>query len=239
MGVKGWIRALALTLVLLLPYAALADVKKGDTGDEVLEIQTILQETGWLFEEPDGVFGSHTEQALINWQQAQGLDATGTADDDTMEALRQHWSDVFGEPYQGNEKYAPDPMYDVCHYVTAGDGSVTMQYCHDHTQMLGLEDDLLKSGTAEDAAAAALLWQEEAERMYSQWLENAADAQKLGILSAMGAFRAYCLQTRAALEALWPEDQARVEKEMCTLLKAQVLSLCEYGVEYGAGGLGQ
>ena len=40
------------------------DIHSGDTGDAVLAVQKSLAQYGMLGEEPDGVFGSATEDAL-------------------------------------------------------------------------------------------------------------------------------------------------------------------------------
>ena len=87
--------ALALAIVLaLMPLTALADLSRGDRGEDVKELQKLLFETGWLFEEPDGIFGKNTEAALISFQKFMGLNANGRADSATMQLLRQSWSDL-------------------------------------------------------------------------------------------------------------------------------------------------
>ena len=56
---------LMLALLAALPTAALADIRRGDRGEDVKELQTLMFELGWLFEEPDGIFGNRTEAAVI------------------------------------------------------------------------------------------------------------------------------------------------------------------------------
>ncbi len=61
--------------------------KIGSQGDEVRNIQTKLIELGFLSDEADGVFGSNTRSAVINFQKSQGLTADGIAGDATLKAL--------------------------------------------------------------------------------------------------------------------------------------------------------
>jgi len=55
--------------------------------EEIIEVQQILVQQGFDVE-VDGVFGTRTRQALVSFQQKQGLQATGRIDSRTMTALR-------------------------------------------------------------------------------------------------------------------------------------------------------
>ena len=80
-------RLLALfTLLCLLPGCSLA-LRCGDRSEEVKNLQQMLFETGWLFEEPDGIFGRNTENAVRNYERFAGLPADGVADEQMLEAL--------------------------------------------------------------------------------------------------------------------------------------------------------
>ncbi len=56
------------------PFPALS---KGSRGERVLRLQTRLRELGYYAGETDGQFGGGTEQAVMLFQQANGLDADG------------------------------------------------------------------------------------------------------------------------------------------------------------------
>ena len=60
--------ALFLIVLLLAPGCALAELQRGDRGEEVTELQQMLFDAGFLFELPDGVFGRNTEDA-VKWFQ--------------------------------------------------------------------------------------------------------------------------------------------------------------------------
>lgn len=65
-------------------------IKRGMRGDEVREVQELLVSAGYLPEDgADGKFGPKTEQAVIAFQEKNGLDATGIVGDGTLHALRE------------------------------------------------------------------------------------------------------------------------------------------------------
>ena len=62
-------------------------IKRGDSGDSVKEVQTQLIALGLLASSADGKFGSGTEQAVIDFQNANHLDPTGAIDKATYDAI--------------------------------------------------------------------------------------------------------------------------------------------------------
>lgn len=67
-----------------VPYNTLT---REDESDEVLRMQDRLSELGYLTEEYDGYFGEVTENCVKAFQQANGLEATGIADNATLQKL--------------------------------------------------------------------------------------------------------------------------------------------------------
>lgn len=63
-------------------------LKKGMTGDNVLNLQTKLKSLGYYQNNLDGNFGSGTLLALIDFQLTNGLAADGVAGPETMQALQ-------------------------------------------------------------------------------------------------------------------------------------------------------
>jgi len=64
-----------------------SDTEITPTSDEIRQLQIVLKEKGFDIGEPDGVFGQRTRQALIVFQQRNGLQATGRIDVRTTTAL--------------------------------------------------------------------------------------------------------------------------------------------------------
>ena len=83
--------ALLLALLLFCAPAATAELRRGDSGDEVYALQELLFEAGWLFELPDGAFGRNTEQAVKDYESHVGLPVDGIADDEMLAALQSDW----------------------------------------------------------------------------------------------------------------------------------------------------
>jgi hypothetical protein len=55
--------------------------------DEIRQVQIVLNQRGFNIGDPDGVLGPRTRQALIQFQQRQGFQATGRFDSRTISAL--------------------------------------------------------------------------------------------------------------------------------------------------------
>lgn len=69
------------------PEATYTTLSKGDKSDEVLEMQNRLYILGFLLDDRDGAFGKNTQTAVKMFQQAAGLEATGIADNETLQRL--------------------------------------------------------------------------------------------------------------------------------------------------------
>ena len=86
-----YIAMIALLLALCLCAPAFADtLSDGSTGDDVRELQQMLVRLGYLNSSAvDGIYGGRTASAVKSFQRQNSLSATGTADDETQEALRE------------------------------------------------------------------------------------------------------------------------------------------------------
>jgi peptidoglycan hydrolase-like protein with peptidoglycan-binding domain len=73
--------------VLGITHQASAAVREGDQGTEVTAVQQRLQELGYLKANITGYFGTLTKDAVIQFQQAKGLEPDGIVGTDTLVAL--------------------------------------------------------------------------------------------------------------------------------------------------------
>lgn len=174
---------LALTLV---PGLASAQLRRGDSGAEVMELQQLLLGAGWLFEEPDGVFGKRTEQAVRQYESHAGLKADGIADEAMLKALRSDYLLLTGELPEGVS--AQDVSLPVCSHLTAGDGSSAIVYCQTHAALLERTRTLMADGSAQKASQACTLWREEIDRLYDGWLACTDERQHEIITRARSLF---------------------------------------------------
>ncbi len=67
--------------------AAAATLAIGSRGDAVHALQEQLKKLAYLGEDPDGIFGSRTQGAILDFQRQNGLSPTGTLDEATRAAL--------------------------------------------------------------------------------------------------------------------------------------------------------
>ena len=86
MKLKRIIAAFAAVLV-LISVSALAAYRKGDSGEQVRQIQTRLKRWGYYTGSIDGIYGSKTVAAVKYFQRTNGLTADGVCGSATLEAL--------------------------------------------------------------------------------------------------------------------------------------------------------
>lgn len=217
--------------------AALAEVGKGDSGEEVRYLQWLLQRTGWLDDKPDGAFGGHTEQAVMDYQASLGLEATGVADDVLMQKLdqarvakdkREHGADYY-EPYPG--AYVPAfetgsalPLH--CTATALGD-AVSRRFCARHAAVLDREYALTLSGEADDFAEASALWLGEIEAMFSEWAKERSGEEQAQVQALWTAWGDFFSTQYKALSLYYGDDSAACERQQLLMLKQFAGSLCE------------
>ena len=216
---KVWAVLLCAALLLALPVSALA-VQRGDRGEDVYELQRLLWECGWIFEEPDGVFGRRTEEALKNYQRSNGLPETGVADDALIARLQRDWAELFGEPLPADE---PE-FLDRCRVGTL-DGEARLTYCIEHMEVAREAAELMETRSLSNYAQAAQLWADAVEALYTEWMDTTLPEDKLDVLAAYGAWKAASEQQRAVQTLLW-DDPVAVEYQMGEWYRNQAAVLC-------------
>lgn len=81
------ITVIVLAIMLTVSLSAAALSKMGSTGSEVKSVQSILKAKGYYNGSIDGIFGTATKNAVINFQKDNGLKADGIAGKNTLKAL--------------------------------------------------------------------------------------------------------------------------------------------------------
>ncbi|MEB3231050.1 MAG: peptidoglycan-binding protein [Leptolyngbyaceae bacterium] len=87
---SAWMTVAALTLALsgfATAPSAIALVRQGDMGEEVVALQRSLQNLGYAVGSIDGIFGMGTKNAVIRFQQQHGLTVDGIAGNQTLGKL--------------------------------------------------------------------------------------------------------------------------------------------------------
>lgn len=229
--------ALLLVLALLVTCAAsaLADVKRGDHGEEVRYLQWLLQKTGWLDEKPDGSFGPRTEQAVKDYQAYKGFDPSGYADAWLMDQIDQDRvrldKEAYGEDYYEayDGKFQPQATGidapDTCATVISPDLAYR-ETCETHKAALTEDAELRVAGDAESLSQAAKLWRSEIDLLFDAWLETASEDAQSAIQAARDALPACFDAQRSALNAAW-DDVLRTGDQLALMLRGWTGTLCE------------
>ena len=103
--------SIVLTIMLLTTHAyAFTELTKGCKGDEVVALQEILINQGYLSGKADGNFGKMTETAVLAFQKANGIPETGIVDEATQMAINRREEErqstlVLSSGSKGNDVY--------------------------------------------------------------------------------------------------------------------------------------
>lgn len=190
---------LTLILTVFVPGMAHADVERGSVGEEVAALQMMLFDMGWLFEEPDGQFGAKTEAAVKEYQQAAGLEPTGTVSDELMSKISQDWVDYQTWICEQMQLDAGEHIVQFCDTWEDEDGLIVTRHCRQHDLLWKNSLEMLTSGDAESALYSYSEWQLEIIRLYNEWISlSSAPVQ-----AQIEVSKAMCLQLmQAQLDAL-------------------------------------
>jgi len=191
--------ACALILAMLVPAAAHADLKRGSSGEEVISLQKMLFDMGYLFEEPDGKFGANTEAAVKEYQNSVGLEETGVVTDEVMERVNQDWIYYWdwvqeqlrldAGQMEAEADYAP-----FCYTWENEDGQTLFEYCEKHALLWEATYGILMDGDAESAEYSYLEWQAEIISLYNEWISLVSEP----VQAQLEVSKSLCLQMMAA-----------------------------------------
>ena len=225
--------SILLVLMLLLPACALAELRRGDSGEEVRALQQMLWETGFIFEEPDGVFGKNTEKAVKWFQEYALLEQTGVVDDRTLDSFYACWLRIMEEngytvpddemesqtagfvpgynPYGDGDDYGDYPAY--CHRYMTDAGDEHVELCSFHAQL-----------TANQSLPGLEKWTYELNDLYKEWIDLSMEKDRAAVASSQAFFTLWLEQQRIALEQQGVEN---VDDHIEALLRNQCVELCE------------
>ena len=79
-------------------------LEPGARGEEVLALQRYLKEAGYLRGAVDGDYGRGTQAAVSAFQKANGLEATGHADKETIQTINRLAAEAAREAEQQNKE---------------------------------------------------------------------------------------------------------------------------------------
>lgn len=218
-----------LIFLLLVPSCGIAELRRGDKGEEVAALQQLLFETGFIFEEPDGAFGKNTEKAVKWFQKYAGLKQTGVADDNTLDSLYACWLRLMEEngtavPLPEDELESQTAGF-ISGYNADGDAPVC---CQRYTTDAGDEHIELCSRHIEvaqnDTLGGVEKWTNALNALYDEWLAASAEEDRAAVASSQAFFTLWLDQQRTALER---QNAADADSRMEMLLRNQCADLCQ------------
>ncbi len=240
-------------ICLMLPISALADVQRGDQGEDVYEVQQLLFETGFLFELPDGVFGRNTEAAVKWFQETWNLPVTGVVTDDDLNAMYDCWNGLYNpdgtlidsEPLP-DDQLEPQPLspdiegdlpsvlpegeYPVCCIrYTEADGSERIGYCIRHAA-IAESADLANLTGIQPETPVCQQWEDAINALYDEWMNAAEEDEQAMIASSRAALFLWINQQRVTLTM---QEGVNIEANLEAVLRSHCTELCAivYGLQ--------
>lgn len=186
----------ALTAVMTLAAVpASAELRRGDRNGVVQQLQQMLVETGWLFEEPDGIFGKNTEQAVKDFEEWAGLPVDGIADDimienlgvahdAQLEELSMEDEYVYDE-YNGGAAYA-----EYCSQWVDASGNVNLDLCGTHYLLHENTDFMMQESDPAVLEYVLDTWSDEVYMLYDRWAEAVPAEEQGSILTNKAVYLA-------------------------------------------------
>lgn len=218
-----------MVLLFLVPGCALADLRRGDSGEDVTALQQMLFETGFLFALPDGRFGKATEAAVKWFQEYALLEPSGVVDDRTLDSLYACWLQITEE--NGMAEPVPDdnmepqtagfiPGYNVegdypayCHRYTTDEGNEHVEMCGRHAEV-----------AMDNTLPGVEKWTKALNELYDEWLETSLEEDRAAVASSQAFFKLWLEQQATAFKQ---QSVADVDDRIEALLRNQCVDLCE------------
>ena len=190
-------KLLVLLLAVILTFsasAAIADLKRGDQGEEVQALQEKLIGVGALAEgEADGKFGKKTEKAVKDFQAFVGLKQTGKAGEGFMDQL-DYMVYLLNDPNEPGLSEDEMEEYGILTWCKLSTEEEEGGYCFRHSLMFDLASQMLMSHKSIAGIEKKLLnreielWLRSIRDMYTEWELSAPRKDRGQIRSERDAF---------------------------------------------------
>ncbi|HEY9606715.1 MAG TPA: peptidoglycan-binding protein [Allocoleopsis sp.] len=138
------VRLYLLSLMVILGILGIASetlaqsLRLGAQGSRVTELQDRLRDLGYFYQSSTGRFGSQTQDAVIRFQRASGLNPDGIVGADTQAALFGTGSITTGRQYQYQQPYyLPPPSFTYTSPNDEGETFSTATRTTDYVLQLG------------------------------------------------------------------------------------------------------
>ena len=217
-----------LFLAICLCGTACADLKKGNKGDEVKDLQQKLIDLGLMTGTADGAFGKKTETAVKKLQKYWGMKQTGRVDDEFLMEVEDLWHLALGNGTESGVDPADleNPVMSCAHNENADYG---YDYCYRHDEGKALRD-LLNPESGEDVPEGLQkvilkrmkeYWLEQIRLTYDEWEQSLEPDKQIVAREQKGLFE----KDWAEMEAELAKTGGGEDKLQTLTLQAQWLEL--------------
>ena len=239
-NIVSWVRLLSviLTAAVLLSGSALADLKRGSTGDAVKAMQEQLIDVGALNDLADGIFGRKTEKAVKDLQKYWGMKQNGRADEDFLQELNLLWYAATGNATESGAD--PEDMPDIPRYCSWNESlELGASYCWRHEEVAFIRYfEIYNENMPEGVEKVILnriieLCLEQNGFLYDEW-ENAAPIESQDLVAEQREIFEEGFQEMCAdMDSAYGADSLEALREKAGWLDRHMVDLCFdlYGAE--------
>ena len=179
-------------LLLMAGTSSVAEMKRGSSGDEVVQLQQQMIDIGALNDAADGKFGRKTEQAVKDLQAYWGQKRTGIADQEFLDELSILWY-TLNEEEIGSEQFSEEELEELGLFCCPTEAEI--EYCPRHEFLAYLKGLLKKDGREAPAGVQSKIYQRivllgypEILTMCDVWEDRMDDAGKYIVQERREAF---------------------------------------------------
>ena len=194
--------------------------------DEVMELQNLLTDLGFLNDKVDGIFGSKTEKAVKDCQKEYRLTADGIAWPQTIRALGTAWDAAFGdyeEPTEPGSAYPP-----FCVILVMDDGQEIWDLCEVHSELYMHATDEVEEDAENSEYLKAYIdaYQTDLDRLYQIWLLNTEPEDQPMVINNKAMFQGYLNSQQTLWNAQYGADSEKTLEMIQRMLMEQDCTLC-------------
>lgn len=214
----------ALVLLLALPLRCIAELKKGDRGEEVKYMQQMLIEMGFMNDKADGIFGKKTEAGVKALQKYLDMPATGVLDDDTQVGMYDVYSLATG--MMADDGLGDDELMELYPAYCSWEGQDEWGavFCWRHLEQQRVSTRLQVGDPPKKLKQLLMqrlceLWEGDIQAMFDEW-EEALPEEEAHIAQ----------EQRALFEQALTENRKAWNKKKSTALENEMIWLEEQGI---------
>lgn len=205
-------------------------------NEDVVTLQQMLIELGYLNDKADGIFGKKTEKAVIDYQKYALLDETGIAYPQTIheiavtyDSCMENLDDPTPSPTEQPADSSEIPLY--CMRYINEDGLEHVCYCEAHQLILDTYRVLSEKAENDDMRLHFLTqecqsWQLEVNRLFNVLIDTANEENKPEMLSAKAGFYMMVAGRENVWNQFYKNQPLLIAQKKCELFMNECIDLC-------------